>query len=65
MNVKGMYTSKKNAQTSWKKQKRGYNATLSDEEEEESDSDLISNFVAFTAIIPNQTTETHTNVVSS
>ena len=35
-----------------KKQKNGYNATLSDEEEEDSDSDQISNFVAFTASIP-------------
>ena len=35
-----------------KKRKNGYNVTLFDEEEEESDSDQISNFVAFTASIP-------------
>lgn len=40
-----------------KKQKNGYNATLSDDEEEDSDSDQISNFVAFTASIPTHNLE--------
>ena len=34
-----------------KKQTKGYNATLSDEEDEDSNSDQISNFVAFTASV--------------
>ena len=34
-----------------KKQKKGYNTTLSDEEDENSDSDQIRNFVAFTSIL--------------
>ena len=48
-----------------RRKKKGYNATLSDDESEESEFDKISNFIAFTFYVINHSTDDSLVVASS